>query len=367
MLNILKDFEKFEANSPPRPQISRKHPSNHVSSQSDNQSSNCGTPDSTGFSQFSIDLSDDDDNVGGSSSQRPIGVKKAKLKKKVEEERSKDVDKLKAQNEEVVELMRKPTEDRKHHFEMREKELYLKEQEMLLRAQEVQMHQQQRQMHQQQRVDYCTNSQVYLYSNFPGIGTTMVETTRSNTELRKDVDALKETCEQTEKTIEDMRNMLAKLIMNQQPLPPPVNGGLLFFGDVGESLGTRAPHSWASGYQIPTKLWRVEFLYFNGDDLRGWLYKCEQFFEVDDTSPTTKVKLAVVHLEGRALQWHQMFMKGRLTREVPNWEEYIQALNDRTLVYDDPMSELVNLKQVGNFQHYLDKFDEVVNCLELLD
>ncbi|KAG8386375.1 hypothetical protein BUALT_Bualt03G0142300 [Buddleja alternifolia] len=80
--NILKDFEKREANSPPRPQISRKHPSNHVSSQSDNQSPNCSTTDSTGFSQFSVDLNGDDDNVGGSSLQRPIGVKKAKLKKK---------------------------------------------------------------------------------------------------------------------------------------------------------------------------------------------------------------------------------------------------------------------------------------------
>ncbi|KAG8390428.1 hypothetical protein BUALT_Bualt01G0082300 [Buddleja alternifolia] len=112
-----------------------------------NQSPNCGTPNSTGFSQFSVDLNDDDDNVGGSSSQRPIGVKKAKLKIKVEEERSKDLDKLKAQNEEVVELMKKAAEDRKHHFEMREKELYLKEQEMLLRAQKVQMHQQQIEMH----------------------------------------------------------------------------------------------------------------------------------------------------------------------------------------------------------------------------
>ncbi|KAG8366870.1 hypothetical protein BUALT_Bualt16G0012900 [Buddleja alternifolia] len=41
---------------------------------------------------------------------------------KVEEQRAKDVDKLKAQNEEVVELMRKTAKDRKHHFEIQEKE-----------------------------------------------------------------------------------------------------------------------------------------------------------------------------------------------------------------------------------------------------
>ncbi|KAG8387123.1 hypothetical protein BUALT_Bualt03G0220500 [Buddleja alternifolia] len=123
------------------------------------------------------------------------------------------------------------------------------------------------------------------------------------------------------------------------------------------------------GYQIPTKVARVEFPRFNGDYLRGWLYKCEQFFEVDETPPTAKVKMASVHLEGKIIQWHQMYMKGRLTREIPNSEEYIRALNDRfgALVYDDPMSELVNLKQMGSIQQYLDRFDEIVNCLDLPD
>ncbi|KAG8379598.1 hypothetical protein BUALT_Bualt07G0105500 [Buddleja alternifolia] len=151
----------------------------------------------------------------------------------------------------------------------------------------------------------------------------MVETTRSNTELRKDVDSLKESCERIEKTIEDMRNMLPKLIENQQHPLLNVNGRLGLFRDIGESPGTRALHSWGSGYEIQPKVSRVEFSHFNGEDLRGWLYKCEQFFEIDDTPPTAKVKFVVVHLE-----------------------------------------ELVNLKQVANVQHYFDKF---VNCLELPD
>ncbi|KAG8367048.1 hypothetical protein BUALT_Bualt16G0031900 [Buddleja alternifolia] len=93
------------------------------------------------------------------------------------------------------------------------------------------------------------------------------------------------------------------------------------------------------------------------------------FFEVDETPPLSKVKLASVYLEGKVLQCHQMYMKGRLTREIPNWEEYIRALTDRfgALVYDDPMSELVNLKQVGKIQQYLNRLDEIVNCLDLPD
>ncbi|KAG8380503.1 hypothetical protein BUALT_Bualt06G0022400 [Buddleja alternifolia] len=122
-----------------------------------------------------------------------------------------------------------------------------------------------------------------------------------------------------------------------------------------------------SSYQILTKCSTVEFPKFLGDDLRGWVYRCEQFFEVDATPSESKVKLAAVHLEGKALQWHQMLMKSRLIRNLPNWEEYVRALNERfgTFVYEDPMAELVNLKQTGTIQEYLDKFDELMNCVDL--
>lgn len=53
--------------------------------------------------------------------------------------------------------------------------------------------------------------------------------------------------------------------------------------------------------------------------------------------------------------------------EIPSWEEYVRALNDRfgTMLYDDPMSELVNLKQTFILQQILDKFDELSNCVYL--
>ncbi|KAG8391290.1 hypothetical protein BUALT_Bualt01G0172600 [Buddleja alternifolia] len=60
-------------------------------------------------------------------------------------------------------------------------------------------------------------------------------------------------------------------------------------------------------------------------------------------------------------------MKARITRELPSWVEYVRALSDRfgVSLFDDPMAELVNLKQTGNIQDYLDKFDGLMNCVEL--
>lgn len=128
-------------------------------------------------------------------------------------------------------------------------------------------------------------------------------------------------------------------------------------------------HHTANGYPIPTKCSTIEFLHFYGDNLRGWIYRCDQFFEVDETPPHTKVKIASVHLDGKALLWHQAYMKGRITREVPMWEEYVRAMSARfgTREYEDPMTEMVSLRQTHSVQQYLDRFDELHNALDLPD
>ncbi|KAG8384225.1 hypothetical protein BUALT_Bualt04G0095800 [Buddleja alternifolia] len=189
----------------------------------------------------------------------------------------------------------------------------------------------------------------------------MAKGTRNYTTLREDVDGLKA-------TMEEMRNMIANMYANQN-IPPEVNGQG-FSGEIGEGSHSHRGHGGLNqGYQVSTKRSTIEFPKFNGKNLRGWVYRCEQFFEMDETPNESKVKLAAVHLEGRALQWHQMYMKSRLTRQIPDWEEYVRALHDRfgAFLYDDPMSKLVNLKQTGSIQDYLDKFDELMNCIELVE
>nr|CAD1844221.1 unnamed protein product [Ananas comosus var. bracteatus] len=95
--------------------------------------------------------------------------------------------------------------------------------------------------------------------------------------------------------------------------------------------------------------------------------RCEQFFGIDGTPEDSKVKIAAIHLEGRALQWHQVFMKARLTRSRPTWEEYVTALNTwfGSELYDDPMSELKKLRQTGTVQEYQDRFGELLNRVDL--
>lgn len=53
-----------------------------------------------------------------------------------------------------------------------------------------------------------------------------------------------------------------------------------------------------------SRLTRNEFPQFSGEDVLGWIYRCEQFFEVDHITEHLQVKVAVIHLSGKALLWH---------------------------------------------------------------
>ncbi|KAG8391310.1 hypothetical protein BUALT_Bualt01G0174600 [Buddleja alternifolia] len=65
--NMLKNIEKFHDNDTTRRQVCGKHASDYFSSQSDNQTPDCNTPEFLVFSHFSMNLNDDNDGIGGCS------------------------------------------------------------------------------------------------------------------------------------------------------------------------------------------------------------------------------------------------------------------------------------------------------------
>ena len=56
---------------------------------------------------------------------------------------------------------------------------------------------------------------------------------------------------------------------------------------------------------------KLEFPRFDGEGLEGWLLRSEYFFEVGKIDPENRVKVAALHLEGRAIQWHQGYLKAK--------------------------------------------------------
>ncbi|PIN19069.1 hypothetical protein CDL12_08254 [Handroanthus impetiginosus] len=104
---------------------------------------------------------------------------------------------------------------------------------------------------------------------------------------------------------------------------------------------------------------KVEFPYFDGVDAKGWIRKCNWYFQVISIFPVDqKVPLASVHFQGKAEVWFQNFI-GR--RALPSWEELVIALMER---FDDVIPELIvgefhKLQQIGSVQDYYEKFDDI--------
>lgn len=111
----------------------------------------------------------------------------------------------------------------------------------------------------------------------------------------------------------------------------------------------------------------VEFPKFAGDDVSGWIYRCEQFFCVDSTNENAKVRIASIHLDGKALMWHQSYMKTLGEGVWPNWNEYKTAIVSRfgQTPYDDPLASLMKLKQDGTVEQYQDRFDALLTRVNM--
>jgi len=65
--------------------------------------------------------------------------------------------------------------------------------------------------------------------------------------------------------------------------------------------GLGAMRSHFSSYVCGTRLARIDFPRFSGENVNKWIYQYETYFLVDNTPNEFKMKLAIVHLEGKAL------------------------------------------------------------------
>ena len=96
------------------------------------------------------------------------------------------------------------------------------------------------------------------------------------------------------------------------------------------------------------------------------MFKCQQFFEVDNTPQEAQVRLASINLSGRALQWHQNWIKYKWGNQVVTWDAYVKALEDRfgEQGCGDPITELLSLKQTGTVSSYHDQFECLLGKVE---
>lgn len=112
-------------------------------------------------------------------------------------------------------------------------------------------------------------------------------------------------------------------------------------------------------YTAMTRLARVDFPRFNGDKVKEWLFKAEEFFAIDNTPLDLKVRLASIHFDQTAAAWHQSLAESEQDAYViEDWEQYKVLLKERFEdVLDDPIAELKRLQETVGINDYHAKFE----------
>ncbi|GKA44496.1 putative mitochondrial protein [Tanacetum coccineum] len=127
------------------------------------------------------------------------------------------------------------------------------------------------------------------------------------------------------------------------------------------TLGLQQNQTMTQGRQAHQfgRLAKVEFLKFHEDDVRGWVFRCDQFFHIDNTLNEEKVKIVSVHLSDKALHWHRQYVS--VNGEDVTWELYKNAIVKRFWsIFEDPMSALKNAKYEKSAKEYQDLFDTLL-------
>lgn len=82
-----------------------------------------------------------------------------------------------------------------------------------------------------------------------------------------------------------------------------------------------------------------------------------------------KVSIVMLHLEGRALDWHRYYAQKHGNLDQLIWQDYAQALKERfgSRMFKDSMAEMVTLRQKGTVEEYHDQFVSLLTQVHFLN
>lgn len=178
--------------------------------------------------------------------------------------------------------------------------------------------------------------------------------TRSQ-EQKRNEEAIKQLKESTDSSIKELKELILAMSMKYDQMANKMSHP----DREEDSQSQHNNHSFSSN-SVQTRYTKIEFPRFHGEDPSGWLYKCERFFEFNAIDETQRVKLAVMHLDEKGIQWYQWFEK---THNSVTWKDFEFGLRVRfgPNVYEDATGELTKLCQVTTVKCYQERFEELAN------
>ncbi|RWW23692.1 hypothetical protein GW17_00012050 [Ensete ventricosum] len=96
---------------------------------------------------------------------------------------------------------------------------------------------------------------------------------------------------------------------------------------------------------------RVDFPRWEDGDPIGWISRTKRYFRYHKTPNASMVDIAVIHLEGDAIQWYDWFEH---THGVPTWRQFKSRLliRFRPIQYENIDNQLAKIRQTSTVQEY---------------
>lgn len=113
-----------------------------------------------------------------------------------------------------------------------------------------------------------------------------------------------------------------------------------------------------------SKMAKLEFPRYTGDDPTKWFTKVSQFFEYQGTTEAQKIALASFHLEGEANQWWQWLRRAYQEEgSLVTWETFANELWARfgPTECEDCDKALSRVRQTSSLRDYQKEFERLGN------
>ncbi|CAA0811245.1 Unknown protein, partial [Striga hermonthica] len=111
---------------------------------------------------------------------------------------------------------------------------------------------------------------------------------------------------------------------------------------------------------------RITLSTFTGSDLDAWLNRVTQYFELNETDGTDRVRYAAYYLDGEANVWWQWLTRIYHKRQqVITWDVFERELLTRfgTSDYHNYNEALTRIRQTGSLREYIREFERLACCV----
>ncbi|OIT00380.1 hypothetical protein A4A49_07299 [Nicotiana attenuata] len=111
---------------------------------------------------------------------------------------------------------------------------------------------------------------------------------------------------------------------------------------------------------------KIIFSEFDGNNPRGWLQKCEKFFEIYSIPESNKLEYASVHMKDAVDVWFDSYLahnRGNITWSMFCFEVCRRFGNVRPLDIVDEFNKI----KLGTVEHYQQKFEELTSYMIIVN